>query len=162
MTAQRIAPLSVAEEMLPAASRNRGLMMDRTSAPGGPNMFDGGPMSEPNSNAQPFNNMMRQEQSIRENTKSAMTQAGADAIQGVRKNVQGMSQQEFDAQVFAATRTAELLDASDGGRALMQLNSVMQSPERQSMINGLATSRAMAAGANPDLGAEAANSMMYG
>ena len=105
---------------------------------------------------------MRQEQSIRENTKSAMTQAGSNAIQDVRKGVQGMSQQEFDAQVFAATRTAELLDASDGGRALMQLNAVMQSPERQSMINGLATSRAMAAGANPDLGAEAANSMMYG
>ena len=48
---------TVAEEMLGAASAQRGLGgMSRTAAPIGPNMMDGGAASKVGVNTQPYNN----------------------------------------------------------------------------------------------------------
>ena len=53
----RVSPFTVAEESLGASSAMRGLGgMERTAAPKGPNMFDGGPASKVQVNTQPFNN----------------------------------------------------------------------------------------------------------
>ena len=58
-------PYTIAEEMLGASSAQRGLTgMERTAAPKGPNMMDGGAASKVGVNTQPYNNSRLQEQNI--------------------------------------------------------------------------------------------------
>ena len=79
-------PYSVAETMLPGSSSMRGLDgMNRTSAPPGPNAYDQGGASKSAVNTQPYNNerLALQNQMIRKG--DAVSQAQADAVQGVRK-----------------------------------------------------------------------------
>ena len=81
----RTSPFTVAEEALGQSSGMRGLGgMERTAAPKGPNMFDGGPASKVSENTQPFNNARMMEQNIMQNTGSAVTQAQSDAVQQTR------------------------------------------------------------------------------
>ncbi len=56
---------------------------------------------------------------------------------------------------------SEVLYANDSGTALMRLNSTMQSPDKDKFLNEIATGKAMAAGLNPELGAEAAQKARY-
>ena len=61
----RVSPFTVAEESLGASSAMHGLGgMERTAAPKGPNMFDGGPASKVTQNTQPYNNARMQQQGI--------------------------------------------------------------------------------------------------
>ena len=80
----------------------------------------------------------------------------------VRSQSAAVSDQEAKAQLFAAERMSEALYANQSGSALMKLNSIMQSPEKGKFMTDIATSKAMAAGINPDLGAEAAQANWYG
>ena len=78
----RVSPFTVAEESLGASSAMRGLGgMERTAAPKGPNMFDGGPASKVQVNTQPFNNARLMQQNIQQNTTAAIPQAASEAIQ---------------------------------------------------------------------------------
>ena len=58
-------------------------------------------------------------------------------------------------------KIAQTLDASGNGGALMQFNALMQSPEREAMINSIATSRAMYSSQAPELGAYQASTEQY-
>ena len=82
----RTTPFTVAEEMLGATSAGRGLQgMERTAAPKGPNMYDGGPASKVSVNTQPYNNARMMEQNIEQNTAAAIPQAASSAVQQGRK-----------------------------------------------------------------------------
>ena len=80
----------------------------------------------------------------------------------VRAQTASQSDAETKAQQFASQRMSEALFANESGAALMKLNSVMQSPERNKFLNDIAVGKALASGMSPDLGAEVATKRQYG
>ena len=133
----------------------------RTSAPVGPNLFDGGPTSKPTMNPQPSNNALYSQQEMNANIVSQSQQAQSDAIQGQRLQSVSLSNEEAKAQSYAATRIAEALYANDAGSALLKLNQIAQSPEKTRFENDQMVSSAMSLSVNPDLGAYAASTQQY-
>ncbi len=94
----RVSPFTVAEESLRMSDAARGISgMDRTSAPMGPNMFDGGPASKVQANTQPYNNARMMEQNIEQNTAAAIPQAASSAVQQGRKMQLVGDNQEYKA-----------------------------------------------------------------
>ena len=145
---------TVAEEMLGAASAQRGLGgMSRTAAPIGPNMMDGGAASKVGVNPQPYNNQRLQIQNIQQNTSAAVPQAQADAVMDVRKQQLVQNNAEYKAQEFAENRKAEVLHVM-GAPAIAEM-SMKSGPEVAKIRHDVATGKAMAMGANPDLIANA-------
>ena len=154
-------PYRISEETLGMSSIQRGLPGMVSKVQPGPNMFDGGASSKPSVNAQPYNNERLKGQEISRNIESAAPQAAADATRNVGKQIDAQSNAENKAQTFAANRMSEVLYANESGSALMKLNSVMQSPEKGEFMQDIATGKAMAAGLNPDLGAQSAEASRY-
>ena len=155
-------PYSVAQETLGLSSMQRGLGGMTSPVRPGPNAYDQGGASKPSVNTQPFNNQRLAEQNILQNTGSAATQAGANAQGQVRSQVAQASDAESKAQIFAAERLSEALYANQSGSAMMKLNSVMQSPDKNKFLNDIAVGKAVSAGMSPDLGAEVAQARQYG
>ena len=155
-------PYSVAQESLGLSSMQRGIGGMNSPVRPGPNQYDQGGASKPSVNTQPYNNQRLADQNTLQNVGSAAPQAAANAMGQVRSQVSEQSSAEDKAQQFAAQRMSEALYANESGTALMRLNAVMQSPEKGKFLNDIATGKAMAAGMNPDLGAEAAQSRQYG
>ena len=56
---------------------------------------------------------------------------------------------------------SEALYANDSGSALMRMNAVMQSPEKNKFMHDIAMGKAMTAGMSPDLGGEVATKNQY-
>ena len=154
-------PYRISEETLGMSSMQRGLPGMVSKVQPGPNMFDGGASSKPSVNAQPFNNERLKGQEISRNIESAAPQAAADATLRVGRQIDAQADAENKAQSFAANRMSEVLYANESGSALMKLNSVMQSPEKGKFMQDIATGKAMAAGLNPDLGAQSAEAVRY-
>ena len=154
-------PYSIAEETLPKSSlmRNAGYMNSPVRP--GPNLYDSGAASKPQLNTQPFNNERLAQQTMMQNGLSAAPQAGVAAAGSVRSQVASASDQEVKAQQFLSTRASEALYANQSGSALMRLNAVMQSPDRDKFLNDIAVGKAMAQGLNPDLGQEVATARRY-
>ena len=112
-----------AEEALRLAEIGRGQEgMSRTAAPVGPNLTDGGGMSKPNVNTQPFNNTRLMEQNMSENMRSAVPAQQANALGQVRKGVAEQSGEEYKANEFKNERVAQMLYANDGGNATMAMS----------------------------------------
>ena len=155
-------PYSIAQETLGFSDRTRGIPGMTSPVRPGPNAYDQGGASKPSVNTQPFNNERLAQQNTLQNIGSAAPQAATDAMGQVRSQTAAVSDQEAKAQLFAAERMSEALYANQSGSALMKLNSIMQSPEKGKFMTDIATSKAMAAGMNPDLGAEAAQANWYG
>ncbi len=57
---------------------------------------------------------------------------------------------------------ANELEKRGGGSALMELNAMLQSPEKERLVSDIATQQAMASGQAPELGAMAAQNQQYG
>ena len=127
----------------------------------GPNAYDQGGASKPSVNTQPYNNQRLAEQNQLQNIGSAAPQAASNAMGQVRSQTAAQSDQEAKAQLFAAERMSEALYANQSGTALMQMNAVMQSPEKAKFMNGIATGKAMSAGMSPDLGGEVVTKNQY-
>ena len=145
-------PYSVAEQMLPGSSAMRGLEgMNRTSAPPGPNLYDGGGSSKPNVNTQPYNNerLAMQNQMIRKG--DAVSQAQASAVDSVKKQQLLSDNQEYKAASFANERKAEVMEVL--GSPATQYMSQMDDVEGAAFRKNIATGKAMAIGMNPDLAA---------
>ena len=155
-------PYSVAQESLGMSSMQRGLGGMTSPVRPGPNAYDQGGASKPSVNTQPFNNQRLAEQNQLQNIGSAAPQAAANAQGQVRSQVAQSSDAETKAQLFAAERMSEALYANQSGNAMMQLNAVMQSPEKGKFLNDIAVGKAMTAGMSPDLGQEVAQSNQYG
>ena len=153
-------PFSIAQTTLGVSDKQRGIPGMTSPVRPGPNAYDG--PSNPAYNIQPLSNQRLLEQNIVQNTESAASQAGANAAGMIRRKTADLSNQEYKAQEFAAERMSEALYANQSGSKLMQLNAVMQSPEKDRFLNDIAVGKAMAAGMSPDLGAEVAQARQYG
>ena len=138
-----------AEEALRLAEIGRGQEgMSRTAAPTGPNLADGGGMSKPNVNTQPFNNTRLMEQNMSENVRSAVPAQQANALGQVRKGVAEQSGAEYKANEFKNERVAEMLYANDGGNATFQMSIPEVAQQTQQHV---AEQKLMAYGINPQV-----------
>ena len=146
---QSLRPSPYAEEALRLAEIGRGQEgMSRTAAPVGPNLADGGGMSKPNANTQPFNNTRLMEQNMSENMRAAVPGQQANALGQVRKGVAEQSDAEYKANEFKNERVAEMLYANDGGNATFQ----MSIPEVANQVKQhVAEQKLMAYGINPQV-----------
>ena len=139
-------PFRLSEELL-AGSSPAG--MSRTSAPKGPNMFDAGPASKVGLNTQPYNNDRLATQNKQQNLGSAVPQAEADAIMGVRKNQLVENNAQYRAVELAERRKGEMLEVM-GAPAIREM--AMKTPvEMQKIRHDVAIGKASAMGINPDL-----------
>ena len=138
-----------AEEALRLAEIGRGQEgMSRTAAPVGPNLADGGGMSKPNVNTQPYNNTRLMEQNMSENVRAAVPGQQANALGQVRKGVAEQSDSEYKANEFKNERVAEMLYANDGGNATFR----MSIPEVANQVQQhVAEQKLMAYGVNPQV-----------
>ena len=160
-------PYSVAEETLGAASINRGIPGMVSPTRPGPNMYDAGAASKPQVNSQPYNNQRLMEQNMVQNISSAAPQAAAGAMGQVRKQTAELSNAEQKARQFASDRKSEVIYTLAGGAEGMNNTAIgkmgaMSDLDTQRLYESVATGKAMAQGLNPDLGAAAAESRMYG
>ena len=138
-----------AEEALRLAEIGRGQEgMSRTAAPVGPNLADGGGMSKPNVNTQPFNNTRLMEQNMQENMRSAVPGQQANALGQVRKGVAEQSGAEYKANEFKNERVAEMLYANDGGNATFRMSIPEVAQQTQQHV---AEQKLMAYGVNPQV-----------
>jgi len=138
-----------AEEALRLAEIGRGQEgMSRTTAPVGPNLADGGGMSKPNVNTQPFNNTRLMEQNMSENMRSAVPAQQANALGQVRKGVAEQSGAEYKANEFKNERVAEMLYANDGGNATFRMSIPAVAQQTQQHV---AEQKLMAYGINPQV-----------
>ena len=138
-----------AEEALRLAEIGRGQEgMSRTAAPVGPNLTDGGGMSKPNVNTQPYNNTRLMEQNMQQNMTSAVPGQQANALGQVRKGMAEQSDAEYKANEFKNERVAQMMYANDGGSATFQ----MGIPEvAQKVSQHVAEQKLMAYGINPQV-----------
>ncbi len=138
-----------AEEALRLAEIGRGQEgMSRTAAPVGPNLADGGGMSKPNVNTQPFNNTRLMEQNMQENMRAAVPGQQANALGQVRKGVAEQSGAEYKANEFKNERVAEMLYANDGGNATFRMSIPEVAQQTQQHV---AEQKLMAYGINPQV-----------
>ena len=141
-----------AEEALKLASiaRNQG-GMTRTSAPiGSERQLSSGLTDKVEFNEQPERNNGYTQESIKANTMSAVPQAQANAIRGMRKQQVDISQQEYEAQELLNRRKAEVLYANDGGAAVMKMGELAADPpQMQELMRRVGESQMMAKGNNP-------------
>ena len=157
----QVSPFSIAEESLGMSSSAQGLSgMERTAAPKGPNMFDGGPASKVAMNTQPFNNSRLMEQNVMQNTASAVPQAGANAVQQSRKQQVVADNQEYQANQMLEARKSEILSVMNAPATLAMGN--MSPPDQAKFRNDIATGKAMAIGVNPDLVMNQVSEQRYG
>ena len=135
---------------LSSMSRNQG-GMTRTSAPiGSERVLSGGLTDKVEFNEQPEKNQGYTEQGIKVNTMSAVPQAQANSIRGLRKQQTDISQQEFEAQQLLARRKAEVLYANDGGAATMAMGELAADPPAMQEFNRrIGESQMMAQANNP-------------
>ena len=122
---QQIQPFGTnpyAEEALRLAEMGRGQEgMGRTAAPVGPNLTDGGGMSKPNVNTQPYNNQRLMEQNVGQNMASAVPGQQSNMLGQVRKQSAEISGAEYKADEMKNAAIAQMLYANDGGNATFQL-----------------------------------------
>lgn len=157
----RVSPFTAAEETLGMTSAMRGLGgMERTAAPKGPNMFDGGPASKVQENTQPFNNARMMQQNIEQNTSAAIPQAGAEAVQQGRKMQLVNDNAEYKANALLDQRKSEILSVMNAPATLAMGN--MSPPQLEQFRSDIATSKAMAMGINPDLVQNQIGEQRYG
>ena len=151
---------SYAEEALKLASmaRNQGAMT-RTSAPEGPErMLSSGLTDKVEINEQPEKNANYTLQGQKQNLMSAVPQAQANAVRGVRKQQTDMSQQEYEAQRQLADYKAMVLLANDGGAATMQLGALANDPVQQKEFGRrIAEARLQSERNNPQNGYQSTN-----
>ena len=153
----RVSPFTVAEETLGMASPPG---MSRTSAPLGPNaMADMGPASKVGENTQGFNNMRMAQQSVMQNTGTAASQAGSNAMQEQNKMGLVQDNQKYQAEAFAADRKAIMLEAI--GSPATAMMGQMNDAQSKKMRQDIATGKAMAMGVNPNLAQYQASTQDY-
>lgn len=141
-----------AEEALKLSSMARNQQgMTRTSAPiGAERHLSSGMTDKVEINEQPERNSGYTQENIKMNTLSAIPQAQANSIRGIRKQEVDISQEEYKAQELLNRRKAEILYANDGGAAVMRMGALAADPaQMQQMMRRVQESDMMAKGNNP-------------
>ena len=138
-----------AEEALRLAEIGRGQEgMSRTAAPVGPNLADGGGMSKPNVNTQPYNNTRLMEQNMGQNISTAIPGQQANALGQVRKSVAEQSGADYIANEQLNEKVAQMMYANDGGNATFQMGIPEVAQQRKQHV---AEQKLMAYGINPQV-----------
>ena len=155
--------IPVARETLAMSDAARGLSAMTPPNTGMTNMDTGAAYA--NAGATMFGQMEEQaslaKQEMMQNMQTAAPQAAAGARGMAIKQTTEMNNAVGKAQRFMNEKMAQTLDATGNGGALMQLNALMQSPERESFINSVSTTRAMYNAQAPELGAYQASAQQY-
>ena len=121
--------------------------MGRNAAPAMPNLQDGGGMSKPSVNAQPFNNERLQAQNIQQNQQTFAPKQ-ADAIQQVRLKQVEESGAAKKAQDGLSESISLMLYANDGGTKTFALGI----PEVADRVHqSVAEAKLMKHGLNPQI-----------
>ena len=154
--------ISVARGALPISDAMHGLGGMTPPNAGMMNANDNGGYSKVSMNGQPDEQMAQAQQFLIRNMQTGAPQEIAGATGDVRAMVTESSQPTFKAQTLMNAYAANELEKRGGGSALMELNAMLQSPEREQLINNVSTQQAMAANMSPELGAYAAQSQQYG
>ena len=154
--------IPVAREALAQSDAMYGLQAMTPPNTGMYNADDGGAFSKPYINAQPTENAFLSMQNVQQNATTAAPQAAAGAVGGVRKQITEQDTAEYRAQSMLNEKMSAQLDAAGMGQGLMQVNAIMQSPDREKFLNDIATTRAMFSGQAPELGALQAQQAQYG
>ena len=141
-----------AREALPYASLQRGTGAMNPPNAGLRNMDDSGAYTKPYLNSQMERQTNLALQNVNQNEISAIPQAQAAAMGQVRTGFTEESSQASAAQQFMNANLANQMDANEMGAATMQLNAVMQSPDREKFLNDIAVSKAMGQAKAPELG----------
>ena len=138
-----------AEEALRLAEIGRGQEgMSRTAAPVGPNLADGGGMSKPNVNTQPYNNTRLMEQNMGQNISTAIPGQQSNALGQVRKSVAEQSGADYIANEQLNEKIAQMMYANDGGNATFQMSIPEVAQQRKQHV---AEQKLMAYGINPQV-----------
>ena len=138
-----------AEEALRLAEIGRGQEgMSRTAAPVGPNLTDGGGMSKPNVNTQPYNNTRLMEQNMGQNISTAIPGQQANALGQVRKSAAEKSGADYIANEQLNEKVAQMMYANDGGNATFQMGIPEVAQQRKQHV---AEQKLMAYGINPQV-----------
>jgi hypothetical protein len=151
-----------AQGALNASSANRGIPAMNSGVPPMANMDIPDSYTHPYENGQAGMQAKHAMQNHMQNVTTARPQAAANAMGAVRKQVTDMATPEEHAKQFQNAKMADVIYSTSGGGALMQLNSVIQSPERQQFIDSIATSRKMFSAESPELGQIMREANQYG
>ena len=153
----------VARETLALSDASRGLQgmtppnvgmtnQDTMSAYSKPGMIAAGQMEE---------QLALANQQITQDLQTAAPQAAAAARGMVIAQSTELNEAQAKAQQMLFERTANIIDATTGGGALMQYNSLVQNVGEENLRNSIATQQAMRTGNAPELGAYEASTMQY-
>ena len=153
----------VARETLALSDAARGLQGMTAPNTGMTNMDTG--RAYANASASTFGQMEEQaalaNQEITQNLQTAASQQNVGARGQVIAQSTEMDNATAKAQTMLNENIAIQLDKAGGGGALMELNALVQSPEREQFMNSIATSRAMYNQQAPELGAYEASTQQY-
>ena len=156
--------IPVARETLAQSNVMRGQPMMNAPNTGMTNPDTGRAYSNPS--ATTFGQMEEQASLALQEKMQNMQSAGYQAAAGARGAAIAMNTEVNDkaarAQQYMNENIARILDAQGNGGALMQLNALAQSPEREKLMNSFATTRAMYSAQAPELGAYQASTKQYG
>ena len=154
--------VSVARGALPISDAMHGLGAMDPPNQGMFNSDDSGTLSKAGVNGQLSEQMNQAQQFLIRNMQTGAPQEIAGATGDIRAMVTESSQPTYKAQMLMNEHAANQLEMMGGGSALMELNAKLQSPEKEQLVNDIATQQAMAMGQAPELGAMAAQNMQYG
>ena len=154
--------VSVARGALPISDAMHGLGAMNPPNAGMMNANDNGAYSKVAINGQPDEQLAEAQQFLMRNMQTGAPQEIAGATGDIRAAVTESSQPTYKAQMLMNEYAANELEKRGGGSALMELNSRLQSPEKEQLVNDIATQQAMASGQAPELGAMAAQNQQYG
>ena len=154
--------VSVARGALPISDAMHGLGAMNPPNAGMMNANDNGAYSKVSMNGQPEEQLAEAQQFLMRNLQTGAPQEIAGATGDIRAMVTESSQPTYKAQMLMNAHAANQLEMMGGGSALMELNAKLQSPEKEQLVNDIATQQAMAMGQAPELGAMAAQNQQYG
>jgi hypothetical protein len=149
------------EGFRPTDVMQQGMMDPNPGMQGMSNAMDSGADSKVMMNNQQQRAQQLLAQKLRADVQTAAPQAAADAMRMEEKTFTENSGAEAKAMMLKNEMIAQALDSLGGGKHLMALNAMMQSPESARLKNDMEVTRAMFSNESPDLGAADAQAGQY-
>ena len=149
------------EAFRPTDVMQQGMMDPNPGMQGMSNAMDSGTDSKVMLNNQQQRAQQLLAQKLRADVQTAAPQAAADAMRLQEKAFTENSGAEAKVMMLKNEMMAQTLDGLGGGKHLMALNAMMQSPESARLKNDYEVTQAMFANESPDLGAADAQSAQY-
>ena len=149
------------EAFRPTDVMQQGMMDPNPGMQGMSNAMDSGTDSKVLMNNQQQRAQQLLAQKLRADVQTAAPQAAADAMRMEEKTFTENSGAEAKVMTLKNEMMAQALDGLGGGKHLMALNAMMQSPEGARLKNDMAVTKAMFENESPDLGAADAQAGQY-